>query len=320
VVVGGVGGDADGLQLHNSVQSGQTLLAHMQGLADGAGQLVHELDLLLTSLVARRVGDLADMERDFSAGEMQAYAEREGSVEELLKQLSALGQTVRHTLAPMHLTHHEELNRLLSGRGFMDSLANTLFGLSLTTAPGASGLREHVCVSVAALLIRSRSKPLLQSVFSKWPCLTMTHSEISVAVAPRRPVSVTDLTQTNTQPGSQRAPYSLDFGSSASASASASTRSPTKTAAGGVARTATDDLSVGAAREEQKIDVKYVTEPAADMDVAGCCDFDSPKSLRLLGVTLPQLRDAKVSYVTCITIIDTIILHIHTNDAYYYDI
>ncbi len=166
------GNTAPVVRIQSRKQSGKYLLEHMQTLVHTADELLGQLEEQRSLLVAQRNREYADVDHELTHDRLRHFGAQEEHITSVIKELSTLSSTVKHKLAPLQLTQNEELNALLANRGHMSELANKLFSITLTTVHG--GHREHVSVSVATLLIRSKSTALVQSVYSHWPELTIT--------------------------------------------------------------------------------------------------------------------------------------------------
>jgi len=166
------GNTAPVVRIQSRKQSGKYLLEHMQTLVHTADELLGQLEEQRSLLVAQRNREYADVDHELTHDRLRHFGTQEEHITSVIKELSTLSTTVKHKLAPLQLTQNEELNALLANRGHMSELANKLFSITLTTVHG--GHREHVSVSVATLLIRSKSTALVQSVYSHWPELTIT--------------------------------------------------------------------------------------------------------------------------------------------------
>lgn len=314
------------VRIHHRVQSGRYLLEHMGSLVSTSDELITQLEDCRIALVAQRNREYADVDHELTPEQLRMFIVQEERIAAAVKELTTLSTQIKHKLAPLHLTHNEELISLLSTRGMMGDLANKLFSMSLTTVN--AGHREHIAVCVATLLIRSKSTALVHSVYHNWPSLSIT---VAVITTESVDGSVLDTTaQQNrssldmngsiatkaTTPGPNnrsfapgyKQPYTLDFtssvllasprGKTVSANDN-SLLSPSRHASGGVGgRTPYSAGGGGGAgglqqQPQQVTHVQYVTQPACEIDVFASLDFSSSRSLRLMGFTLHQLRDSK---------------------------
>jgi hypothetical protein len=285
------------VRIQHRVQSGRYLLEHMRSLMNTSDELIMQLDECRTALVNQRNRDYADVDREITKEQLRRSLNQEEKIGAVIKELTSLSTQVKHKLAPLQLTHNEELCELLSSRGMMGELANKLYSVSLTTVN--AGHREHIAMCVATLLIRSKSVALVHSVYKNWPQLTITYAVVNAeqvaAEAPERvnssaAVSTPVAALNRSISAGYRAPYSLDFASPTgsrgkSPAAPAPVLSPRTGGTGSVAS--------ARAQPPQVLNVEYVTQPASEVDVYDSLDFGSTRSLRLLGFTLTQMRHSK---------------------------
>jgi hypothetical protein len=316
------------IRIQHRAQNGRYLLEHMTALVASSEDLVQQLEHCRAELAAYRSRAYADLDRVVSDEQLRETTLQEDKLAAEARELSALSNQVRHKLAPLHLSLNEELAQLLCSRGMMGDLADKLFSMSLTSIN--AGQREHMSTSVATLLVRSKSTALVHSVFQNWPLLNLTHAVVvstdpaslagaahggtgnSAFPSPSRNLlldqtagsgsgSVGGTPSANAQSRSfamgYKQPYSLDFQSPGKSYA----MSPLKMSSpmpGDISSPSKAQLQQQQQQQvhihaQNLVQVSYVTRPAAEVKVYGVLDFTSCKSLRLLGFTLPQLRDSK---------------------------
>eukprot|EP01032_Pedospumella_encystans_P014339 gene14339-16474_t len=325
------GNTAPVVRIQSRKQSGKYLLEHMQTLVHTADELLGQLEEQRSLLVAQRNREYADVDHELTHDRLRHFGTQEEQITSVIKELSTLSSTVKHKLAPLQLTQNEELNALLANRGHMSELANKLFSITLTTVHG--GHREHVSVSVATLLIRSKSTALVQSVYSHWPELTITvavvgtesgasgdsggnnrqtMSSANASVMSHNDTMNASMTHTprksNADVGSPavsadyKAPYSLDFSSPTRQLSPPSGRfynaqaSPRYNAASSLNQTANTSITMNSSLNNTPANPFASVEYVTQPTTeldVSTLDFTSTRSLRLLGFTLVQLRDSK---------------------------
>lgn len=308
------------VRIQHHMQTGRYLLQHMHDLVGTSEELIGQLDECRNLLILQRNKEYADVDRVITTEQLRQSLATEERISAVIKELTQLSTQVKHKLAPLHLTHNEDLCALLSSRGMMSELANKLFSVSLTTV--TAGHREHISMCVATLLVRSKSVALVHSVFQHWPHLTLTYAVVSAETVSVDHTDRYDLSQhsttmdhTNTSSmhngsavklstpaaltrsmnASYRAPYSLDFSSPNKNKLRSTPITPLLTSPrGSVYNTTIQQHHTRSSQQQQQVlQVEYITILAHEADVYRDLDFSSSRSLRLLGFTLTQLRHSK---------------------------
>ena len=248
-------------------------------------------------------------------------------------------------ITPLRLSQREELTGWLAGREFTEDLSNRLFAAPLaanaqSNAPtptpasvgsvggglpvgkggrsasasggvsgvgGGSGGRDNIAVSIATLLIRSKSVALVRSVFEHWPHLRLRYAVVDEAAlrmqqSTRRPshqptITMLDLSAASHSSGSSGAGVSPSGRASpthpSAATAEGETMRGSMVLGTALVGSGSAGVGGGSAADPEGGGVIYETRLAKEVSV-GEVDFRSTRALRLLGFTLPQLRDSRL--------------------------